>query len=217
MDYALLASLIGFTAIGSITPGPNNILLMSQGMRIGFTRCIPYIIGVAVGFASLLTASIFGLGTLTDRYGFVLKLITVLGALWLAWLAWGYLKAGKKSKSDDEGSEVKADDAAVDSGRYLGFKEAVLFQWVNPKGLIFAIGAAAGFTTLHPNIWVRLVVIVGIFNIAGAIGNILWAAAGGVMNTMLSNGRWAAMLNIIMGLVILATAVYILIAGFAPH
>lgn len=214
MDYALLASLISFTLAGSVTPGPNNIILMSQGLRFGFRACWPYIFGVAAGFASLLGAAIFGLGTLALQFPLLLQVITVLGALWLASLAWGYFKAGFKRGAQDKAGE--ANTAKVLRARPLGFWEALAFQWVNPKGLIFALGAAAGFIALHPNIWVRLVTIIGVFNVAGLLGNVLWAAAGGTIGALLSTGRYARALNLVMGVIILMTALYILKAGLWP-
>lgn len=207
MDYTLFGSLVLFTLVGGVTPGPNNLILMSQGLGFGFRKCIPYIIGVAVGFALLLSAAILGLGAIIAGFPNILKAVTLIGALWLSWLAWGYLKA------------VFAAPAAVTSkqrARPLGFFESVAFQWVNPKGLIFALGAAAGYVGLHPNLWVRLIVIVVTFNVAGAIGNIAWAAAGGALSHFMSAGRWSKILNAIMGAVIFATALFILYSGFAP-
>ena len=70
MDWTLWGSLVLFTLAGGVTPGPNNIILMSMGIRYGFRKCLPYIAGVAIGFAILLTAAILLFVNLPDANAF---------------------------------------------------------------------------------------------------------------------------------------------------
>ena len=207
MDWTLWGSLVAFTLAGGVTPGPNNIILMSMGLTYGFKKCLPYIAGVAVGFALLLASAILGLGAVIEVIPGLMKIVTLAGALWLSWLAFGYARAAMrlpKTPKTLPGSSVKP----------LGFFHSIAFQWVNPKGLIFAIGAAASFTQLHDNLWIRIVIIVATFNLAGLIGNVAWAAAGSSVNALISNGRWSRLINTLMAAVIFATAAFIVHAGF---
>lgn len=210
MDTALLGSLMLFTLAGGVTPGPNNIILMSMGISYGFRRCLPYIAGVAVGFAIVLTCAILGLGAVVERFPVLLKVTTVIGALWLVWLAFGYFKAALKPA-------VKADAPDAPIKKPMGFIDAVAFQWVNPKGLIFAFGAATAYMGIHPSLTMRIIIIVAMFNLAGLIGNAAWALGGTAINRLLSGGRTAIFINVLMGVVILATALFIVHAGFAPE
>ncbi len=204
-------SLIGFTLTGGVTPGPNNIILMGQGLRFGFRKCLPYIAGVAAGWTLILSAAVLGLGALIVSAPILLNVITIIGALWLAYLAWGFLRAGLVTQTAGKDSGQPRQD---DITKPLGFWHAFGLQWVNPKGLIFALGAAAGYTSLHENLWVRFAVILSAFLLSGLIGNALWAAMGSAIHRHLSGGKWANTLNIFMGAIILATAIFILYAGF---
>ena len=68
LESTLLASLAGFAFISSITPGPNNILLMSSGALFGWQRSLPHLGGILLGFAILMTTSVMGLGTLVAKW-----------------------------------------------------------------------------------------------------------------------------------------------------
>lgn len=196
--------------MGGITPGPNNLILMSQGTRFGFKRCIPYIFGVQFGFGLLLLAAALGLGFVVETFPLSLVIISIIGALWLAWLAWGFAKAAMATTSEQQTKDVKT------RAKPLGFVEATLFQWVNPKGLIFAFGATAGWVGIAENIWLRTSIIIGIFLIMGFTGNVLWAAMGGAINRLLQGGKAGRTLNAIMAATIFATAIYVFYIGIKP-
>ncbi|QRE77877.1 LysE family translocator [Methylobacterium aquaticum] len=120
----------------SATPGPNNTMVVASGATYGFARTVPHMLGIAAGFpVMLIVLGTAGLPLLTDpRVHAVLKWV---GAAYLLWLAW------KIAASDPEPA---GPGAKVGTGRPLGFFQAALFQWVNPKAWIIAAGALATYT-----------------------------------------------------------------------
>ena len=48
-----LLGLAGFALVGSITPGPNNSLLLASGSRFGFRRTVRHVAGTAIGIGTL--------------------------------------------------------------------------------------------------------------------------------------------------------------------
>ena len=50
MTYDILLALIAFAFVSSITPGPNNLMLMASGANFGFRRTIPHMLGIGLGF-----------------------------------------------------------------------------------------------------------------------------------------------------------------------
>ena len=116
----------------SFTPGPNNILLTASGVNFGFVRSIPHILGVKFGFVALVAACGLGLGLLFTTYPVAQTALKIVGAGYLLWLAWKVANAGSAS--------------GVSAGaRPISFLQATAFQWVNPKGVIAAVGAVALF------------------------------------------------------------------------
>ena len=94
MDVALYLSLVGFVIVMSVTPGPNNLMLMSSSALFGVRATLPTWLGVNIGFNIMLVAAVFGLGTLVARFPMVVMLVKFGGAIWLAWMAWLFLRAG---------------------------------------------------------------------------------------------------------------------------
>ncbi|SFU98941.1 Threonine/homoserine/homoserine lactone efflux protein [Methylobacterium sp. 174MFSha1.1] len=134
MDWTWFLSAGAFAVAMSATPGPNNTMVVASGATYGFARTVPHMLGIAAGFPVMLVVlGTAGLPLLTDpRVHAVLKWA---GAAYLLWLAW------KIASSDSDPA-----DPATTASRPLGFLQAALFQWVNPKAWIIAAGALATYT-----------------------------------------------------------------------
>ncbi|MFH6785326.1 MULTISPECIES: LysE family translocator [Methylobacterium] len=138
MDWTWFLSASAFAVAMSATPGPNNTMVVASGATYGFARTVPHMLGISVGFpAMLIVLGTVGLPLLTDpRVHAVLKWV---GAAYLLWLAW------KIATADPDPADPVA-KAAGAGGRPLGFVQAALFQWVNPKAWVIAAGALATYT-----------------------------------------------------------------------
>jgi threonine/homoserine/homoserine lactone efflux protein len=204
MDNALFISLVGFAFIASVTPGPNNLLLMSSGALFGWRRTVPHLAGIQTGFATLMTAAVFGLGTLVDRWPWLITVVRVLGAAWLAWLSVRFFKAAMSDLS----TKARMESAPI--SRPFRFIEALLFQWVNPKGIIAALSSAGAYIAIADLAWQRAAILVGVFFTTGIFACTTWIVAGDALNRYLSSGKSATWMNAGMGLLILATAALIL-------
>ena len=124
----LLAALALFAFVSSITPGPNNTMLMASGANFGFRASIPHLLGVSGGFFVLVVAVGLGLGGLFSAYPELHDILSAAGGLYLLWLAWKI--ATSKGMATSGGS-----------GRPQTFLQAAAFQWVNPKAWAMALGA----------------------------------------------------------------------------
>jgi len=128
----LLGALGLFAFASSITPGPNNAMLMASGANYGFVRTLPHLAGVVLGFVVLLLAVGFGLGGLFSAYPLAHTILKALGAAYLLWLAWKIATA-------------KGAGEAAAGARPFTFLQAAGFQWVNPKAWTMAVGVAAAY------------------------------------------------------------------------
>ena len=205
MNTALLVSMTGFAFVSAITPGPNNILLMSSGALFGWQRSLPHLAGILLGFAILMSSAVFGLGSVVAQWPWLVTVVRIIGAAWLAWMSLRYFGAAL------QGPRPTAESSAAPISRPFRFIEAVLFQWINPKALILVISAAGAYIAVSDSLVQRAMIIVSIFFVAGLISGSLWMIAGDALNRYMSSGQSAKYVNFAMGAMILLTALYILL------
>ncbi len=88
MNYLLLANFSLFIFINSVTPGPNNLMLLHGGIKAGFRACYPHIFGISLGLAIMLALSYWGMATAVTELPAVMLILKILGTSYLLWLAW---------------------------------------------------------------------------------------------------------------------------------
>jgi len=194
MDSTLLGSMTGFAFVSAITPGPNNLLLMSSGALFGRRQTLPLLAGVLVGFTILLTSAVLGLGSVVTQWPGVVTVVRIVGASWLGWMALGFVLAGLRRPT----TSTKAPATPI-------------LQWVNPKAILLVVTAGSAYIEIAEPLFERLAIIVGVFFLAGAVCCSLWMTAGAALNRFMSSGTSARCLNMGMGVLILLTALHILI------
>lgn len=128
MSFSVLAALFGFAFVTTVTPGPNNLMLMASGANFGFRRTVPHMIGIVAGLAILTLLAGAGLLALFDVFPIVRTVLEVVSVAYLLWLAWKVATAAPPGE-------------AAAKGRPMTFWQAAAFQWVNPKA--WAIGLSA--------------------------------------------------------------------------
>lgn len=131
MNYETYIALSVFAFISSITPGPNNIMLMSSGTNYGFQKTIPHLLGVSLGCGILILSACLGLIQLFDAYPLTYKIMNVICPAYLLYLTYKIATADPNFKNSKKAS------------RPMNFIEAMLFQWMNPKAWTMAITAAS--------------------------------------------------------------------------
>lgn len=130
LSFEVLAALIAFAFATSITPGPNNLMLVASSANFGLRRTVPHALGISVGFAAMVVGLGLGLAELIDRIPWVMQALRVVCGAYVLYLAWTIVRAGAMGQ-------------ARTRGRPLRSYEAAAFQWVNPKAVAMALGALA--------------------------------------------------------------------------
>jgi threonine/homoserine/homoserine lactone efflux protein len=126
-----------FALVTSITPGPNNFMLLASGVNFGFRNSIPHMLGISSGFFVMVLAVGFGLAEIFANFPWVYGLLKWVGAIYMLYLAWCIATSGPLEDARSQGRSPKP----------LSFSGAALFQWVNPKAWIMAVSA---FSTYVP-------------------------------------------------------------------
>ena len=167
MPSDLLIALLGFAIASSITPGPNNLLVLTSGLNHGVGRTVPLIAGISLGFAFMLVAIGVGLGSLFRSYPVLHIAVKVFGLVYMLWLAWKVARSAPELEAPDHRH------AALPLSAFTG----ATFQWVNPKAWAIALSATAAFAV--PNAaTTSLAWISGVFVVVAFVSLSSWAAFG---------------------------------------
>lgn len=134
MILETLIALSVFAFASSITPGPNNLMLMTSGANYGFVRSLPHMMGISVGFTVMIVLVGLGLIGLFDAWPVSYTILKGVSVIYMVWLAWKIATA------------VPA-NGAVSHGRPMTFMQAAAFQWVNPKAWAMALTALSVYAT----------------------------------------------------------------------
>lgn len=211
MDQSLLP-LIAFTASSAMTPGPNNIMLMTSGVNFGFRRTLPHMLGVMVGFPVMVLVVGLGIGTTLLTQPLVHKSVTILGILYLLWLAWHIASADVTSNeaqliAAEQEAEGPRATPARQAARPMSFLGAAAFQWVNAKAWISIIGMLAIYAPKGYGVVGGILVVAVINLVTAAASATTWALFGLAVARWLENPLRRRLFNITMALLLVATLV----------
>ena len=200
MTYEILIGLAVFALVSSLTPGPNNLMLMASGANFGFRRSVPHMLGVAIGFTVMVLLVGLGLMQVFRAYPVSFQVLKVVSVVYLVYLAWRI------------GTAAPAEDELSAEGRPLTFVQAALFQWVNPKAWTMALTAVSVYSPSHS--------VVAIGFVAAVFGAInlpcisLWTSAGQQLAAVLQSPRRLRVFNRVMAVLLLASLYPVLLGEF---
>jgi threonine/homoserine/homoserine lactone efflux protein len=192
MSPDLLLPLCTFAVVSSITPGPNNTMMLASGVNYGFRRSLPHLFGICGGFSFMVMAIGFGLQQVFEQVPMLQLILKYMGALYLLWLAWKLAHAAPMS----------ADQAAL--SKPMGFWGAAAFQWVNPKAWVMILSAMSTYLPPHAGLadvglLALVFAVIGIFCVGA------WALFGVGMRRFLQDARSVRIFNVAMALLLLAS------------
>ncbi len=188
MSIEIFAALAAFAFVSAITPGPNNLMLLSSAVNFGFRRSVPHMLGITIGFSLLVLAIGAGMGSILATLPWLYTALKIGGGLYLLYLAWKIAI----SRSIDDG----------DTGaRPLTFFEGASFQLVNPKGWIMAVTAMGAYTN-PANYWPTMLIVTACFAAFVLPVSLLWAGTGLALRRWLSDPRRLRIFNITMAILL---------------
>ena len=196
--FELVPSVLAFALAMTITPGPNNVMVMASGLNFGYRRTVPHMLGISIGFPIMLVAVDAGLGALIQGHPEVQRTLSYVGAAYLLWLAWKITVA-------------VAPEAGAVAGRPISFLQAAGFQWVNPKAWMIALGAVATFTSADGNVVTDVTIIVIIFAAVVYPCVSVWALFGGALGRVLHRPRLRTVFNVVVALLLVASLAWPLV------
>jgi threonine/homoserine/homoserine lactone efflux protein len=192
MPYDVLLALTVFAFVMAFTPGPNNILLTASGVNFGFTRTIPHLLGVDIGFVFMLAVFAAGLGFIFASLPALQLVLKIAGAAYMLWLAW---KVASAKPAASDGSAP---------GRPMTFLQAAAFQWVNPKAFVAVLsGVAVYMRPGHERD--DFVIVLIVFALATALSTATWAGFGVALRRFLRDPGHARIFNVTMALLLVAS------------
>lgn len=201
MTLELILALSAFAFVSSITPGPNNLMLMASGANFGFTRTLPHMLGVGIGFTLMIVLVGAGLAQIFKAFPMAHTVLKAVSVVYLLWLAWKIATAPAPKAA-----------AQGDGARPFTFLQAALFQWVNPKAWTMALTAVTAYSV--PSLPVTsLLVVAGVFGLINLPSVSSWALLGVQMRRYLDDPVKLKIFNIIAATLLVASLYPIVFGG----
>jgi len=191
MPLDVFLALLLFSFASSITPGPNNIMLLASGVNFGFRKTIPHMFGIAFGFGLLLLAVGFGLREVFTQFPIMELVLKVLGGAYLLYLAWQIANSGS----------VKSGKV---TSKPMSFMAAALFQWVNPKAWVMAIYAMTAYTG-QPDFTMSVFIVVFAFVVINFPSVAVWCGFGVALREWLSDPKRLKIFSVTMAFFLVAS------------
>ena len=197
IDQNLFIALISFYFVMYVTPGPNNAMVLTSGIKFGYIKTIPHMSGITIGHVLQVILVCLGLGKLFEMFPQIQNILRIVCGLYLLYL--GYKIIGSFSK-------IKEDDS-----RPLKFYEAALFQLVNPKAWTISTMVASGFLPKDEKLIISILFISITALIICPISISIWAAFGSGIRNLIKNNKKKAIVEYFLALLLLITAILIVI------
>lgn len=172
MTQEIILAFAAFAFVSSITPGPNNLMLMSSGANFGFKMTVPHLMGVVVGFAIMIELVGLGVMQLFNALPVTYDILKVVSIVYLLYLAF---KIATATPSD--GKDI------AEKGKPFSFMQAALFQWVNPKAWTMALTAVSVYAPEQNLLTVTIISV--IFAVVGFPCVVSWIVLGQKMQSIL--------------------------------
>ena len=185
-----LPALVLFALVTSVTPGPNNLMLMASGANFGFRRTVPHMLGVSLGFAMMTFLVGAGLTGLFQTHPVATTALEVVSVAYMLWLAWKIAHAAAPKDRQAGGTPMT-------------FLQAAAFQWVNPKAWAMALSAVTLYAP-DRSLW-TVALVAAIFGAVNLPSVSLWTLTGQQLRRVLTNPRRLTIFNWTMaGLLVLS-------------
>ncbi len=190
-------ALVSFYFVMYVTPGPNNAMVLTSGIKFGFIKTIPHMSGITIGHVTQLILVCLGLGKIFQVFPQLQNILKILCALYLIYL--GYKIIGSFSKIKE------------DNSRPLKFYEAAFFQILNPKAWTISSMAASSFLSTNESLILSIFYIGIVALIICPISISPWAAFGSGIKNLVNNNKIKVIIEFFLGFLLLITAILIVI------
>ena len=198
ITFELFAAISIYYVIMYATPGPNNSILTTSGIKFGFIRTVPNIFGIPTGHGIQLILVCFGLGALFTQFPILLNILKYVGACYLLYLAWKMFGSLNVSSAEDKLVPLK-------------YYEAILFQFVNPKAWVICITAVSLFYPRDENIILGTVFMVVMSTVINIPSISMWALGGSIIRNYLTNGKLKKIIECLLAILLIGTAISIIL------
>jgi len=188
-----IVSIALFWFVAAYTPGPNNVVASYSGFNFGIIRTIPHILGVTLGFTSLVLFLTIGLINVFKLFPIIQVIMKYLGTLFLIYLAY---KIASSSVSD----ETKKENP-------VKFIETFLFQYLNPKGVMVAIIVVSTYVELGENYLSHATQVVFLAFLFSSTSITLWTFIGKFLRKFATNEKFIKYFNYAMSVLLLLSII----------
>ena len=192
-----ILSIALFWFVAAFTPGPNNVVASYSGFNFGITKTITLILGVTLGFTSLIFFLTIGLINVFKIFPILQNILKYLGTLFLLYLAYK-ISFSKSSKEEEKKNPVT-------------FFDTYFFQFLNPKGVLFGIIIVSTYLELGENYLSYAIQIVLLAFIFSSTSITLWTFIGKFLRKFATNDKFINYFNYAMSLLLLLSIVTIYI------
>ena len=197
VDFNSIFALISFYFVMYVTPGPNNAMVLTSGLKFGFLKTIPHMTGITIGHVSQLILVCLGLGKIFQVFPEIQNILKILCSIYLIYLGYKIIGSFNKIKDNDS--------------RPLKFYEAALFQIVNPKAWTISSMAASGFLSNDGSLLISILYIASVALIICPISISPWAAFGSGIKNLVKNNKIKVIIEFFLAFLLLITAILIVI------
>ncbi|MGV9008084.1 LysE family translocator [Brevundimonas sp.] len=202
VDPHLYLTFLGVMAVMAVTPGPANLFSVANGVARGKAGAMLGVLGMNAATLVWFGAAALGLGALVVAFPEAFRLISIVGALYVAWLGLKALRGAFRTAADPEDTTVRPGRSALVDG--------FMVQIANPKAVLFFTAVLPPFLDVNrpaaPQLALFAVATIGM----DVLSMSAYGLGGAALARRMSEPRFRKGFGLLTGILLLAACVLIL-------